>query len=82
MEGWGLIWALYVIGQVFVYKFDMSRSSQNITFFISAVVLIIIRVFSPHFNAHIKLLDFLGFLIVTIGLLILMFTEQRKSFWT
>ena len=81
-EGWAWIWALYVIGQVFIYKFNMSRKSQNISFFIAAIVLILVRLFMPAFNGHVKIVDFIGFLIMTIALLILMFTEQRKSVFT
>ena len=81
-EGWALIWALYVLGQLMIYKFDMSRKSQNIFFFIAAIVLIIIRILSPSFNGKISIVHFIGFLLMTVILLILMFTEQRKSFFT
>lgn len=81
-EAWALIWTLYVLGQFFIYKLDMSRKTQNILFFISVIVLIIVRILSPSFNGKVQITDFIGYLIMAIVLLFFMFDSQRKSLFT
>ena len=81
-EGWALIWTLYVIGQMMIINFDISRKSQNICFFIAAIVLIILRVLSPHLNGHINIVNLIGFLIMSIILLIICFMAQKNSLFT
>lgn len=78
VEGFGLIWSLFVLGQVAVYSCDMNRKTQTVLFFIVAIVLVVLRLWTTHF----RMLEMIGYLLVTIGLLILMFKYQRESLFT
>jgi len=78
IEGFGLIWALFVIGQVMVHSCDMSRKTQTVLFFIVAIILVILRLLSTNF----RMLYMIGYLVATIGLLLLMFDHQRRSIFT
>jgi hypothetical protein len=78
VEGFSLIWALYVLGQVMVHDCDMSRKTQTVIFFIVAILLVIFRLYTTHF----RMLYMIGYLIATIGLLFIMFDHQRRSIFT
>ena len=78
VEGFGLNWALYVIGQTLVHDCSLSRKTQTILFFIVAIILVILRLLSTNF----QMLYMIGYLVSTIGLLLLMFEHQRRSLFT
>jgi hypothetical protein len=42
VEAWALLWFLYVLGQVMVYECGLSRKLQNVCFFITALVVMVL----------------------------------------
>jgi uncharacterized membrane protein (DUF485 family) len=82
VEGWAVVWAMYVFGQLMVYNWDISRKSQNYCFFILAVIVVVLWTVGKKLNSPANWLNFLGFWIVSLSLLALMFVRQKGSFWT
>jgi hypothetical protein len=80
--GWAYIWTLYVIGQMMVYDCSVSRKSQTICFFVAALIVIVLEIIGKRYSTGSNWLSFIGFIVTTIALTVLMYLRQEKSCWT
>ena len=77
-EGWALVWSLYTFSQLLVYKFDVSRKTQNILFFILLAVIVGLRIWKSPYAFD----NLIGYFVVIVALVMLMFMSQKDSFFT